>query len=141
MTRDDIADLAEAVRLLRHRATDSITYPGERWMVDQSPDNGLVVGCYGPDDISPDGWVSTGCVAYLAYPGDEDNRTHKHAVPAAAHMAGLDPAVALELAEWLDESRRDLESAGGVEDSCDSPGEIQRAVRLARIYLRKESDQ
>jgi len=44
------------------------------------------------------------------------------------------------VAPWLEGHGRQLESAEGEYDSCDSPGDTKEAVRIARAYLGEEAD-
>jgi hypothetical protein len=97
-------------------------------MVDQSPDHGLIVGSYMPDDVSDDGTVSTSCIAFFAYPGDEEARAYSGSLEVASYMALMEPPVALALAAWLD----DLALWGK-----QSP----HAVAVARAVLREEGEQ
>lgn len=94
-------EFREAAKVVRERATAAMEWPEERWMVDQSPDYGLVLGAFMPDDVV-DGTASTGCVAFFAYPGDENQKAHGQALPTAAYMATMQPAVGLALAEVFD---------------------------------------
>jgi len=93
--------LLEAANVLRERAAAAADDQRERWMVDQSPEHGLIVGSYMPGDVAPDGTVSTSCAAYFAYPGD-DGRTFSNALGVASLMATLDPPSAVALADWLE---------------------------------------
>jgi len=47
--------LLEAANVLRERAAAAADDQRERWMVDQSPEHGLIVGSYMPGDVAPDG--------------------------------------------------------------------------------------
>src|SRR5688572_8690436 len=93
--------LLEAANVLRERAAAAADDQRERWMVDQSPEHGLIVGSYMPGDVAPDGTVSTSCAAYFAYPGD-DGRTFSNALGVASLMATLDPPAANALADLLE---------------------------------------
>jgi hypothetical protein len=136
---NDLEVLAEASWMLRRHAHAAVGHDDERWMVGQTETDGLAVGCYVAEDILEDGQICTASVAFFAYPDDPERRTHHRALATAAHMAGLDPAVAIELADWLDGLHTDLASAGGDVLVCESPGEVRRGIRLARKYLRQES--
>lgn len=96
------ADLRSVAALLRERADAATDVPGERWMVDMSPDYGLVLGSHGPGDVHEDGSISTGCAAYFAYPDDEAHATHKNALAVATLAAGMDPPAQRALADLLD---------------------------------------
>lgn len=135
----DVEDLREAARLMTERATAAMDWPEERWMPGQG-DSGLGVGCYMPGDVLDDGSVLWSYVAYFAYPDDTDRPAHARALPAAAHMAGFDPAVALAVASWLSAHADDLDRAAGDVGWCHSPGDTQRAVQVARTYLRKDTE-
>jgi hypothetical protein len=134
---DELADLFEAARLIRMRAGGAVAAEGERWTADTTESDGLVVGAYQPADVQPDGSLSTGCVAFLGYPADPQGRAHAHALPAAWHMAGADPQFMDTIAAWLETHYADLSSASGNLDQVDSPGDTQRAIHAARVYLRK----
>lgn len=121
--------LRRAATKLRDTANAALRDPEERWMVDQSPDNGLIIGSYTPGDINPDGSVSTGCVAFFAYPDDEDGKAYAGALEVASYMALLQPAVALPLADLLD----DLAASGFRFEAG------AHAIRLSREILREES--
>jgi hypothetical protein len=136
---NDMEALAAAADLLRRNARAAVDHDDERWMVDQTETDGLAVGCYVPEDVLDDGQVCTASVAFFAYPDDQERRTHHRALATAAHMAGLDPAVAVELADWLGGLHADLDRVGGDILACDSPGDVRRAVRLARKYLRQDT--
>lgn len=98
-TADDLRRLAAT---LRERADAATDVDGERWMVDHSPDYGLVLGSYAPGDVDKDGTISTGCAAYFAYPDDPERRTHGHAMAVATLAAGMDPVASRALADVLD---------------------------------------
>lgn len=123
----------EAIRLLRDRAKAATEWEDERWMVDQSPDSGLIVGNYTPGDVGEDGVVSTCCVAYFAYPDDQDRRAHGQALPVATHMAALDPVVARALADLLEEAAHYTRLPTWRKYPL-----AVRAVALARAYLRRD---
>lgn len=82
---------------------------GERWMVDQDNEHGLVVGSFRPGDVDEDGVVSVSCIAYLAYPGDPESTTYEGAIGVASYIATVDPAVALALADWLEATAERIE--------------------------------
>jgi hypothetical protein len=138
--------LRRAAAKLREAAAAALTDPGERWMVDQSPDDGLVLASYMPDDVQDDGSVSTSCIAYFAYPGDEDARAHVTALGVATFAALMHPPVALAVAELLDHIADDVSDAGDhIEPGGlvrDEYGSIRfdwtAAVKLARAILREE---
>lgn len=92
-----------AADTLRARAEAAEIVPGERYIVDTSDEHGLIVGVYGPADVDLDsGAPSTGCVAYFAYPDDENRSAYAHALDVAALMAGMDPLATKALADTLD---------------------------------------
>lgn len=103
---NEVKLLRDAAALMRERSESAVESPGERWVVDSSPDHGLIVGSYTPEDVDVQGTRSTSCLAFLAYPGDDAQRTYGNAMPVAAHMASWDPAVALAVADWLDREAR-----------------------------------
>ena len=113
--------LRRAAALIRDRA---LQFDDERWMVDQDEHGRLIIGTYGPEDVDPDTGTSTSIVADLSY-GDEPGAP-AIAVPAANHIAGLDPATGVMLADWLD-TAADQWSGGRLD---------QAALRMARVYLR-----
>lgn len=125
----DDAWVIVAALLIRRRALAAAAADAERWMVDQDDAGRLVVGVYTPAGVAPDGTVGGSVVASLAYPGDPERRAPACALGAASHMAGLDPPVALELADWMVET-----VAGG------DPAAVAGAARLARRYLRALPD-
>ena len=132
MTADNeraVQSLRDTALLIRAHA-ESAAEPQERWVTDHSPDFGLVVGAFVPEDVQDDGYIMTGCVAYFAYPGDEDHRTHRHALGAAAHMSGLDPQAAMVLADWL---------VVAAERWGSDPQADRAALAFARVYLRGAS--
>lgn len=95
--------LRRAAAKLRETATAAADLEaGERWMVDQSTENGLVVGSFVPEDVDDDGVASTGCIAYFAYPGEPEAKTYDGAFNVATHMATVDPAAAAAMADLLD---------------------------------------
>ena len=53
----------------------------------------------------------------------------------AEHLASWHPAVALAVADWIDSHARDLLLADGHLPSCDSPGDVEQALAVARAYL------
>lgn len=128
--------LREAAALLRRRAAEAIQSPDERWVVDQDETGGLVLAAMTPQDVEPDGTVSSGIVASFAYPDSPERHTHARALGAASHMAALDPQAAWKLAAWLEttasfEGR--AEELGDVEGAAPL---IEPATRFARGYLR-----
>ncbi len=121
--------LREAARLMREQANKAISVPGERWAVDVSADNGLIVGSYAPGDVDDDGTRSTACLAFFAYPGDEEQRTYSEAFSVATHMASWDPTTVLAVAGLLDTFAE-----------YDWSDERHRAVlAIARAVLRREA--
>lgn len=57
----------------------------------------------------------------------------------AEHIASWHPAVAIAVADWLDVHAGDLASSGGHLPSCDSPGDVEHALAVARAYLGEEA--
>lgn len=57
-----------------------------------------------------------------------------HSGTAVLHALGWTPAVALAVADWIDSHARDLGSSGDLA-MCDSPGDVQSALTVARAYL------
>ena len=54
----------------------------------------------------------------------------------------IDPWRAADpLADWLAGHARDLEMAAGRPGACDSPGDVQHAVAVARAYLRHPKEE
>ncbi|MFE5594216.1 hypothetical protein [Streptomyces sp. NPDC056549] len=131
--------LREAAALLRRRAAEAAQSPDERWIVDQEEAGGLVVAVFTPEDVDPDGTVSSGILASFAYQDSPERATHARALGAAAHMAALDPLAAVALAAWL-------ETTASFEDRAEELGDVEGAAplvepatRFARIYLRTET--
>lgn len=129
--------LREAAALLRRRAAEATESSDERWMVDQDETGGLVLAAFTPQDVDPDGTVSSSILASFAYPGSPERATHARAFGAAAHMAALDPQAAVALAAWL-------EATASFEDRAEELGDVEGAAplvepatRFARVYLRK----
>ena len=50
------------------------------------------------------------------------------------HIAGISPAFALDVADWLRACGEELRDSGDF-GSCDEPAGIRRALRIAQIYL------
>ncbi|MEU5668976.1 hypothetical protein ABZ749_01135 [Micromonospora sp. NPDC047753] len=123
--------IREAARLMRERATSATNLPGEHWTVDVSPDSGLIVGSYAPGDVSEDGTRSTACIAYFAYPGDEEQRTYAEAFAVATHMASWQPLVAATVADLLDHAADDIEAGRRKDWHTQSV----KALAIARAYL------
>lgn len=55
----------------------------------------------------------------------------------ASHIAAWYPPVALAVADWVEAHARDLESAAGNLGSCDSTGDVEHALTVARAFLRE----
>lgn len=127
--------LREAAALLRHRAVEAAEFPDERWMVDQDETGGLVLAAFTPEDVDPDGTVSSSILSF-AYSDSPERATHARALGAAAHTAALDPQAAVALAAWL-------ETTASFEDRAEELGDVEGAAplidpatRFARAYLR-----
>ncbi|WP_405813166.1 MULTISPECIES: hypothetical protein [unclassified Streptomyces] len=131
--------LRDAAALLRRRAAEAVQFPDERWMGDQDEAAGLVLTAFVPEDVGPDGTVSSGILASFAYPDNPERATHAQALGAAAHMAALDPRAAVALAAWL-------ETTASFEDRAEELGDVEAAsplvepaARFARLYLRTQT--
>lgn len=123
--------LRNAATQLRHLAHGALEVGTERWMVDQNEDGGLIVGSYTPDDIDPEGVLSTSTAVVAAFHyTDDDSRAPAAVGPAASHIAALDPRVALALADWLALAGENW----GTNNDLD-----QAALTTARIYLRDDN--
>ncbi len=123
-----VTPILQAAATLRRRAEAAEVVPGERYMVDSSADQGLIVGVYAPDDVNPDGSISTGCAAYFAYPDSSDGAAPAQSLAVAALMAGVDPVAAKDLAACLDD-------AAAVWN--DLPDQLRGSLaRFAHSYLR-----
>ncbi|MEU7184132.1 MULTISPECIES: hypothetical protein [Streptomyces] len=128
--------LREAAALLRRHAAEATEFPDERWMVDQDETGGLVLVAFTPEDVEPDGTVSSGILASFAYPDNAERATHARALAAASHTAALDPQAAWMLAAWL-------ETTASFEDRAEELGDVEGAAplidpatRFARAYVR-----
>ena len=89
-----------------------------------------------PEDVGPDGTVSSGILASFAYSDNPERATHAQALGAASHMAALDPRAAVALAAWL-------ETTASFEDHAEELGDVEGAAplieladRFARVYQR-----
>lgn len=112
----------DAAALIRSRVNAAAEIPGERYMVDQSPDHGLILGVYAPGDVDDDGSISTSCAAYFAYPDDDQQAAYGRALAVATLLAGMDPVASLALADWLDSANEN----------------DAKALAFARAYLRTQ---
>jgi hypothetical protein len=131
--------LRRAAAKLRDAAAAALADPEERWMVDQSAEDGLVLASYMPGDVHGDGTISTSCIAYFAYPGDKDARAHHTAFGVASYAALLHPPVALALADLLDYSARWFEKAEYDGYEYDDT-EALPVIAVARAILREPAD-
>ncbi|MFF6888686.1 hypothetical protein ACFY9F_36550 [Streptomyces sp. NPDC012421] len=86
--------LREAAALLRRRAAEAAEFPDERWMVDQDEMGGLVLSVFTPQDIAPDGFVSSGILSWFAYPDSPERHTHARAL-GVLHSARADSAATM----------------------------------------------
>jgi hypothetical protein len=130
--------LRRAAVKLREYARAALANPDERWMADQSPDDGLVLASYMPGDVQDDGSVSTSCIAYFAYPGDKDARAHGTALGVAAYAALMHPPVAMAVANLLDHSARWFEKAEYDGYEYDEV-EALPVIAVARAVLRESA--
>lgn len=119
-----------AVKLREHATAAHRGHPDQQWMVDHSPDYGLILGSFVPEDIDDDGVVSTGCIAFFAYPGDEESRAYAGAVDVASYMAAMHPPVALALADWLEAAH----------DHLGNDKHYAAALSVARAVLREDGE-
>lgn len=116
----DLNVIREAARLMRERAKAAC--PGPWFTNDQSARYGGIVAasCDGhPEDRGYGGHLI----------GESMSPVNKE------YIASWHPAVALTVADWLDAQARDLASAEGKRGACDSPGDVDMALRVARAYL------
>jgi hypothetical protein len=126
--------LREAAWLMRERATAAVNDPAESWMVNQSPDEGLIVGTYMPGDVDEDGTVSTACVAFFAYPDGVSKEAYRGAMDVATHMASWQPVVALAVADLLDAEATWAQDRPPTPEGYGYP-EDSKCLRIARAYL------
>ncbi len=116
--------LREAAALMRERAEDA---RAGRWVTWQS-------------ELNPDAF----CVGAEWESGKRHVATVRGSQPEgnainAAHIAGMQPVVALVIADWLDSHAGDLQMSMGQLSSCDSPGDTEHALMLARAYLGRDA--
>ncbi|MBX4178397.1 MULTISPECIES: hypothetical protein [Streptomyces rochei group] len=128
--------LRDAAALLRRRAAEAAQFPDERWMVDQDETAGLVLTAFVPEDVGPDGTVSSGILASFAYPDNPERATHAQALGAASHIAALDPQAAAALAAWLETTASFEDRAEELGDTEGAAPLIEPAAHFARTYLR-----
>ena len=129
--------LRRAADKLREHAEAALRdSPDQRWMVDQSSDAGLVVGSFVPEDVDDDGSVSTGCIAFFAYPDDDDAKAYAGALDVASYMALMHPPVALALADVMDAVAPAVQYSGGFAARL-GYGEL---IAVARAVLREDGE-
>jgi hypothetical protein len=129
-------ELREAARRMRVLAEAALKSAEQRWLVDQSPDYGLTVGAYMPDDIDHEsGYVSTAIVAQFAYGDDADNKTYANALPTATHIAAWQPSVALAIAALLDAVEDEMFAEAHRFETGDFPYTWTAALAVARAFL------
>lgn len=87
-------------------------------------DNGWIVA-HEPTDADYDTTVARVIYDYEGY--------------VSRHIASWHPTVALAVADWIEGHASDLASSGGSLSSCDSPGDVQQALAVARAYLGEQS--
>ncbi|MFD9033325.1 hypothetical protein ACFVZW_19550 [Streptomyces sp. NPDC059567] len=128
--------LREAAALLRRRAAEAAEFPDERWMVDQDETGGLVLAAFTPEDVDPDGTVSSSILTSFAYPDNPERHTHARALGAASHMAAMDPQAAIALAALLETTASFEDRAEELDDAEAAAPLVEPATRFARVYLR-----
>ena len=110
--------LREAAALMRERAEAATPGP---WQVGEDADSGERF-------VYSERWTELAQVAEWS-----------SGLGNPQHIASWHPAVALAVADWINGHARDLALAGDHLPSCDSPGDVEHALTVARTYLGRDA--